>query len=145
MFGLSFAGLTSTLVFALHVGSEICWLALMLCLGSHTLELWRIRRFQFSQQTTSITQQKAWEAEVWDTALEKSGDTTATLMPDVRQERHGVLGMANKNVALAGILATSFAAIAATALSQSSNRLRFCHGLAHTMLETTCFCMLLTF
>ena len=75
MFGLSFAGLTSTLVVALHVGSEICWLALMLCLGPHKLELRRNRRFHVSQQTTLITQQKAWEAEVWDTALEKSGDS----------------------------------------------------------------------
>ena len=45
----------------------------------------------------------------------------AILMPDVRQERHWVLGMANKNWTSTRILATTFAAIAAQASSQSCN------------------------
>ena len=71
--------------------------------------------------------------------------TPTILMPDVGAKWHWLLWMNYKNCTLTRILATTFAAFAAKASSQGSGWLYFCDGLVHTMLKTTCFCMLLTF
>ena len=62
-------------------------------------------------------------------------------MPDVRQERHGVLGMANNNLALAGVLATSFAKVELVVVDASEAQ-RTCAALATANTQRLCIHLL---
>ena len=73
---LSFARHTSTLVSALHVGSERLLAGFDALSGvSHGRAPEDSADFFFTQRTKSLTQQQVWEAVEWGTALEKDDDS----------------------------------------------------------------------